>query len=121
IAAGKADAPAVIQTQASVQGRANFRAIHAAPTIGTADIYLDEQPLAAGLEYSRASERQFVTSGMYTLTVYAASADRATDDPIATVRLTANNDETLSLIVLGTEDDLRVVRYLEDLSPTRAD
>ncbi len=121
IAAGKADAPAVIQTQASVQGRANLRAIHAAPTIGTADIYLDEQPLAAGLEYSRASERQFVTSGMYTLTVYAAGADRATDDPIATVQLTANNDETLSLIVLGTEDDLRVVRYLEDLSPTRAD
>ena len=121
IAAGKADAPAIIQARNSVQGRANLRAIHAAPSIGTADIYLNGQPFAAGLEYSRASERQFVTSGAYTVTVYAAGADRATDEPIATIQLTANNDETLSLIVLGTEGDLRVVRYLEDLSPTRAD
>ncbi|MBZ0291908.1 MAG: DUF4397 domain-containing protein [Anaerolineae bacterium] len=121
ILAGSADNPTIIQIQTSVPGIASLRVINAAEALGEIDVYIDGQPLATQLPYTRAGERQNFPANSYTVSIYHAGDDQNQAEPLYTTSVIANNDDVLSVLVTGQSPDIRVVPYREDLSPTPPD
>jgi Domain of unknown function (DUF4397) len=113
---GQPDNLTIIKAEIRAPGSASIRAINAATSLISVDIELDNLPLAGNLEFSRTSERQDIPARIYTVNVYNAGADRTT--PLTTSQLIVNDDDIITLIVVGETEDLRVVDYREDLSPT---
>ncbi len=113
---GQPDNLTIIKAEIRAPGSASIRAINAATSLISVDVVLDNLPLAGNLEFSRASERQDVPARIYTVNVYSAGADPTT--PLTTSQLIVNDDDIITLIVVGETEDLRVVDYREDLSPT---
>jgi hypothetical protein len=123
ILAGTPDNISVIETRHPVPGLASIRAVNASATIGPVDIYLDGEPIAAALDYTRASDRQPRPARQYTVDVFAANADPGAVEPLLSTQLAANNDDYLTLILEGTPQDLRLLPYREDrtlTAPNRA-
>jgi hypothetical protein len=108
----------VIETRNNVPGRARIRAVNASAAIGPVDIYLDNTLLAGGLAYTRASDRVEKPGQVYTVRVYPAGADHAAIEPFISSQIVANNDDLITLLLLGAAQDLRVLTYREDGSIT---
>lgn len=115
---GQPDSVKVIKAETRAPGSASIRALNAVTSLVSLDIVLDDLLLANNLDYSRVSERRAVPAHIYTVNVYRAGTDRASELPLTTSQLIANDDDIISLIIMGTPEDLRVVLYREDLSPT---
>lgn len=115
---GQPDNLAVIKGEIRAPGNASIRAVNAVTSLMSLDVTLDEILLANNLDYSRASERRAVPAHIYAVNVYPAGADRSSTQPLASRQLVANNDDVVTLIIVGSSDDLRVVDYRENLSPT---
>jgi hypothetical protein len=108
----------IIELAERTPGRAQIRAVNMAAPIGPVDIYLDGDTLAANLDYTRPSDRQVRPARVYTAVVFPAGDDPATSDPLLTSQVNANDNDYLTLIVLGTTDDARLTTYREDWSLT---
>ena len=121
VIAGTPDNPVIVDLRLAVPGLANIRALNASSAIGPVDIYLDDLILASNLEYTRRSDRQTKAAQVYTARVYATGADRETVDPLVSEQVVANDDDTITLLLMGEPQDLRVVTYREDLSRTQPD
>ena len=121
VLAGTPENPTVIETRSSVAGNAHVRFVNASSSIGPVDIYINGEPHQTGLEYTRISERQTRTAQVYSLDVYAAGADTSVVDPLLSQQIIANNDDYITLLLMGTAQDLRLVPYREDVSQTPAD
>jgi len=118
ILVGQADNLTVIKAEIRAPGSASIRAVNAVTTLTALDVTLDDLPLANRLDYSRASERQDFPARIYNVSVYSAGADRSTAQPLVSSQLIANDDDIITLIIVGENEDLRVIDYREDLSPT---
>jgi hypothetical protein len=121
ILAGTPADPVIIFTQAAMPGRSHIRAINASSALPAVDIYLDDDLVAGNLEYTRATNRLMRPAGSYTASVYHAGNPPAQTSPLGTFPVLTNNDDNLTLILLGTENDLRLIPFREDLSPTAPD
>lgn len=99
-------------------GRTNIRFINTSASVPNVDIYLNSELLRADLAYPRATERQSIPTGTYTVEIYPVGSNPDAIPAIASTQVNANADDTLSLIIVGTQDDLRLTRLVEDLSPT---
>jgi hypothetical protein len=86
--------------------------------MGAVDIYLDSEALASGLDYTRASDTQQKAAQIYAVTVYPAGADRTTIEPLLNSQLVANNDDFVTLLLIGSSQQLQLLPYREDRSPT---
>ncbi|NWG15961.1 MAG: DUF4397 domain-containing protein [Chloroflexi bacterium] len=118
ILTGDPASPSVIQLEARAPGRTSARIIQAATISGALDIYLDGQLLAGGVEFGRPLPRQDIATGDHTIQVYAAGSDPATGEPLAEQPLQLELAAYTALVVLGSAENLRVIAYTEDLSPT---
>lgn len=116
---GQPDAPAIVQAELRVPGTASIRAVNVAAG-GAVDLYLDDLLLATGLDYTRANERQSFPARVLNFSAYPAGSDRASVEPLITQEVVANDDDSLTLILMGTTDDPRLVEARDDLSPTPA-
>src|SRR5262249_45445736 len=67
----------LVMFQNTVVGRSSVRVINMSSEVPTVDVYLDDQLLAADVAYTRASERQDITTEQRLISVYPAGADRA--------------------------------------------
>ena len=111
----------IIELRNSVPGRANLRAVNASASIGPVDVYLNDEALATGLDFTRMSERVSRTAQSSTIAVYEAGADPNAAEPLLTDQLVANNDDYITLLLMGTPQDPRFVPYREDLSLMQPD
>lgn len=100
-----------------VPGRTQLRVIHAAETIGAIDVYTNTSPFTSELTFGNTSERRVVPATGYTVEVYEAGADPSAVSPLTTARFNANEDSNIALFLLGTPENLQLVRHLEDLTP----
>lgn len=109
----------IIEFNNRAPGRVDIRAVNVVTPIDSVlDVYLDTVSLASHLPYGQASPRQPITDETYTLTVYNAGADRNTATPLVSSQLSANADETITLVLLGSSDKIQVLTYRENLAPT---
>ncbi|MAS34428.1 MAG: hypothetical protein CL610_10500 [Anaerolineaceae bacterium] len=111
----------IIQTRNSVPGLVQIRAVHASPDIGPVDIFLNDEPLATNLEYTRASDRQPRAAQVYQVDVFAPGVDRRAVEPLLRSQVIANSGESLSIILIGSTQRLQLLPYREDTSPTVPD
>ncbi len=119
--AGRSDDPdslSVISFDAPAPMLAAIRVINTSASIGSIDIYLDDNLLADNIAFGRSSPREYVAVAIYSMHVYPTGADPSTTTSLFSTSIRANPDDTLSMIVTGTESDLRIIRHLDDLSPT---
>ncbi len=117
---GQPQTPTLIRFETRVDGRASVRVIHAA-SVGSIAASLDGQtPVTTDTPYGHASETKPVLAGPHTLDFYLASGDPNTKRPIASLSFTADPDSSLALILIGPPDQLQIIPYQVNLTPTAA-
>ena len=97
-------------------GSTTIRAVNGSAAVGPVDIYLDGQPLASNLDYTRTSNRENRIAQVLQAAVFAAGANPAETEPLLTTNITPNDDDVITLVLLGDAEDLRLVSYREDIS-----
>lgn len=117
---GNSDNVRVIETRQNVAGLVNVRAINGLSSGQAVDVYLDEIPLANSLEFGRTHDWKAMVADIYTVSVYAVGRIDDTT-PLARVEINPAADESISLVIVGTKNDVRVVSFREDMSPTAPD
>jgi hypothetical protein len=110
-----------IETRSRAPGRASIRAVNASAAITPVDVYLNDNLLAANLEYTRTGERQYGPAQVYTVAVYPAGADRSASEPLFSSQVVANNDDVISLLIIGSPEAPLLLPYRENLEPTAPD
>ncbi len=105
-----------VELRSRVEDEAQVRLMHASPDLPPVDVYLDEVSLAANLAYRTASAWTTQRAATYQLRLLPAGEPDAT--PILIKQIALRADETASLVLLGTQDRLRIAAIAEDLSPT---
>ncbi len=118
ILTGTRAAPSIVSIAVNAPGRGQARALHAAQGLDALDIYLNDQLLNGGIEYGRPTTRAQITSGDYQLSVYPAGSDRALTAALYEDSITLPAETNSALVVMGTETNLQVAIFNEDLSPT---
>ncbi len=108
----------IVTINERMPGSTSLRAVNGSAAVGPVDIYVDDQPLATNLDHTRVSERQNLAARAYRADVFAAGENPREAVPLLTVAITPNDDDVLTLILLGEADDLSLVPYREDLSVT---
>ncbi len=108
----------VIELSERMHGYATMRFINAAPQMGSMDIYLDQQALITTLDYTRSTDRQALPARSYTVEVYAAGSDPSQVEALLSQPVSLNEDDTLTLLLVGPPQSLRILQYHEDTSPT---
>ncbi len=118
ILVGSRTQPTAVAVDSRAPGRTSLRVVNANANVPAVDVYLDDQPLAANIEYIRPADRIEAVTGTYTARVFTAGANPASDQPLIsqTVSLPAVSHTLLLLLESGTSSIVAV--YPEDLSPT---
>jgi hypothetical protein len=120
---GRADNPdslAVVSFDARAPGRASIRFVNASAQLGPVDVYLNDDLLVADAAFGRPSERVDIVAQVYDLEIYATGVDRTQIEPLIQSQLVANPDDVITVILVGPPEDLRIVEYRENASPTPA-
>ncbi|MDW8300631.1 MAG: NADH-quinone oxidoreductase subunit J [Anaerolineae bacterium] len=104
------------------------RFIHAVANAPAVDIYLNEQRVAADLDYGKATDMQTLRAGSYNLLVFAACPEPNCPSPfergatpLIALPLTLESARATAYIVAGTPDNLRLLNVPLDLSPFAAE
>lgn len=105
-----------VELRSRVEDEAQVRVMHASPDLPPVDVYLDDISLAENLAYRAASAWTTQRAATYQLRLLPAGEPDAA--PILVKQIALRADETASLVLLGTQDRLRVTAVAEDLSPT---
>jgi hypothetical protein len=113
VVSGTSDALQVSQFAYRAPVRIEMRLIHAASAVGAVDVYIDEQPFNMGLEYGRPTERQPFSSGEHKLAIHAAG----NAEPLYSGVLSLEEASPLAVVLLGSEGNLEVLTYAENLEP----
>ncbi|MDX1991560.1 MAG: DUF4397 domain-containing protein [bacterium] len=119
---GKADDPTslrVIEFATRVPGQSQLRVVNAAPDLPAIDAYLNESSFAQTIESGGASLWETRVAGTYTLALYPAGTNPATDAPLLQETFNAGEDQALTLTLMGSANALRLIPVQEDLSPVR--
>lgn len=82
------------------------------------DIVADDIDLAAGIGDLVVTNPQTLAARDYEIVIYATGADRAVTEPLYRTNLNLNPDKSVYLIVVGTADNVRLLTYTLDTSPT---
>ncbi|GIL12164.1 MAG: hypothetical protein BroJett038_08840 [Chloroflexota bacterium] len=117
ILAGEQAAPSAIQMETRAPGRTSVRLIQASTIGGALDVYLDDQLLAGGAEFGRPLPRQEAATGDHIVRIYAAGSSPAAE-PLAEQTIQLDLARYTALLILGSAENLRVLTFPEDLSPT---
>jgi hypothetical protein len=96
------------------------RFTHAAPDAGPIDVFLDEELLAANVNFSESADFSEWASRNYMLTVNPAGATAETP-PLLQRNILLEENRTVELVFLGSSEDLQVVQHEIDLSPLGED
>ncbi len=120
IITGTPDAPDIIIFDRQVEGITQIRAIHAAPEVNIVDVYLNGQPIATELGFTRSTERQPFPALSGQLEVFA-SGTSAEDDPIFSQQVNLRTDQAMSLVIVGSTENINVLFITDDLSAIRPD
>lgn len=122
VVAGSVDKGAsVIQFSTPVPGLVEVRAVHAAQRVNGIDVYVNDNLLNGNVEFGKAIPWQPLLTGNYTVSIFRAGDDPESTQPLVNQNMTFDGSSGFSLIVMGGEDDLRLMLYAEDLSPTAPD
>jgi hypothetical protein len=105
-----------VELRSRVEDEARVRLIHASPDLPSVDVTLGDTPLAADLAFRAASEWAVRRAATYQLRLLPAGDPDAA--PILIKQITLRADEAVSLVLLGTQERLRLAAIAEDLSPT---
>lgn len=116
VLAGNSGNPAVIQVETRAPGRTALRVVHASTAANAVDVYLDDQLLAANVEYVHPTERQDVVTGNYLIRVFPAGANTAAEQPFISRSVRFDSVPDSSLYILGTADNPVIGVYADDLS-----
>lgn len=125
IMVGSIDQPESItflQFDFSVAGITQVRVINMTQLVEPIDLYLEDTLIAQNITYGTTGPRTDVQGGPQEIRVYATGADPANSAPLLQVDSTRLEEgASVSLIVMGSANALRLLPYLDDLSPTRPD
>jgi NADH-quinone oxidoreductase subunit J len=77
------------------------RVVHALGDVPEIDLYLDNQPVARGLNYGQGTDFKIWDEGRYEVTLFVAGADPAADQPLVAQRVDVSAGEALSLVAVG--------------------
>jgi hypothetical protein len=108
----------VASFSSAAPGRATVRAINASSAVSQVDFYLNDTLIAERAALGRPAPRQNFISGQYVLNIYEAGADPATAPTVVSQIVDLQPGENTSFVLLGSENNLTVVPYIENLSPT---
>ncbi len=107
----------VIEIATRAPSVTNIRFINALASAQSVDVYLDDMLMARLLTFGRSTDREQIQSQTYTLSIYPTGADPVNDNALLITPLRANPNETVSIILAGTDNNLRLITYRDDLSP----
>lgn len=97
-----------------------IRFTQASAAVPAASVFLDEVPLAENIAFAASSEFSVWNTRRYEARVVSSIAAPG-DPPLLQVPLTLNPNESIELVLLGDETDLRLQPYTIDTSPLPQD
>ncbi len=108
-----------VELRSRVEDEAQIRVVHASPDLPPIDAYLGEVSLATNLAYRTANDWMVQRAATYQVRLLpAGKADAA---PLLVKQIALRADQAVSLVLLGTQERLRLAAIGEDLSPTPLD
>lgn len=119
--AGNSANPAIVIYSDSAPGRIALRIVHAAMQVAAFDLYLNDQLFISPVEFGRPAPRQDIQTGEYTVTVLPSGADPGSVTPLLSQSVALFEAAPASLILIGNQDNLRLLNVTDDLSPTVPD
>lgn len=114
---GALDQVTTLVFETRTPGRTTLRAVNITQDVPSLDVYINGEPLALAVEYSRITDRQAIASGTTTVEVLPAGTPYGSVDPIGISQFTAREEDDLTLIVMGTAQSVDIVRSRDDRSP----
>lgn len=109
-------APDAIALRSRAEDVARVRVMHASPDLSPVDVVLDGELLAGNLLYGEASAWATQRAGNHQLQLRPAGQPEA--EPLLYKQVALQADQSVTLVLLNTADQLRVTAVSEDLSPT---
>jgi hypothetical protein len=99
-------------------GRYTVSVVHLSNGARELDVYLNDQPIATNLTFTTQTPPLEVVTGSQRLSVYTAGADRAASAPLVDgYNLNGRAGLSLTLLLTGAPDQMRVTPYEANLSP----
>ncbi len=108
----------VVEFDSRAPSQASIRFVNASAPIGTVDVTFNSELLVSNAGFGRASEQQHTIAQIYDVEIYATGADRTEIAPLLSTQLVANQDDVITLILIGTPDALQLVQHRENSAPT---
>lgn len=99
-------------------GLTEMRFANAAASIGMVDVYVGTSMIGGPLAFGDMTTHNTFVSDFYTVAVYTAGVMRDAVEPLVTTQVLANPDDSLTLLLMGEPNSLRIVTVQEDITPT---
>jgi hypothetical protein len=104
----------LVEFVSTVPGLAQVRVANGmAAEIGTIDVYLDDEQVAARLAYGSASDLITLTAQPATLRIMRAEAPEA--EPLIVTSISPANDDQIVLLLTGGERNAALINYVDDV------
>lgn len=119
VVAGSNDTdPSVIQFSTPIPGLVEVRTVHAAQGFDGVDVYANDILLNSNVEFGADAPWQPLLTGNHTVSVFPAGDEPEKTQPLINQNVNFDGATGFSLILIGGENDLRLLFYPEDLTPT---
>lgn len=109
---------ALLRIDERVPGQTRVRVVHAVRDLSSLVVMANRTFITDNLNYRDVSERRSLVEGVYEMEVYDGGVDPATREPVLSTQFIANARSDTTLIVVGSQDDLRLVTVRENDEPT---
>lgn len=113
---GTPGSSSIIGFNERITGKPSIRVINVSPEARAVDVYMDETPLVTNAAFAQTSQRQTIEAGTHLISVYPTGDN--TTALLENQQINANADETISLIIMGKSDNLRLLTHRENLART---
>jgi hypothetical protein len=119
VIAGSSDTDAsVIYFSTPTPSLVEVRTVHATQGFGSVNVYVNDKLLNDNVAFGADVPWQTLPNGNYTVSVFPVGSDPESTQPLLNQNMIFDGATGISLILVGTENDLRLLFYPEDLTPT---
>jgi hypothetical protein len=112
------DTQQLIILSSDAPGITHISVVNAAQSLEYIDIYLGDELLAEGINFTGSSDRIEYLSGTYSLSLYQAGANPNESEPLTGTQIFANPGEEIVLVLVGEPNNYRFVTHRNNTQPT---
>lgn len=119
---GTPDEPFIVPFDVTVPAQAALTFVNLSDAVGEVDVYLNSERIIRQLGFREDDDVIQLPTGAYEIAVYDADVNPETVEPLLSSNVLLNPDDELFMLLMGGNyDDLRLVTYAMESTPTAID